>query len=167
MITYKESKASRPHQQLANLVGDWEGKAKVWFEPGQPADESGVKGNMRLVLDGRFLMHEYKGSMEGKPLEGMAIIGFNTSLEKFEVAWIDSFHTGTALMFSGGKRGDRNLDVLGSYAYVTPEDEQHWGWRTALEIINDDEVLLTAFNISPEGEETKATETSYKRVTPY
>ena len=54
--------------------------------------------------------------------------------------------------------------MVGSYAYVTPEIEQHWGWRTNIEIISDDEVMITAYNISPEGQDDKATETVYKRV---
>jgi hypothetical protein len=68
------------------------------------------------------------------------------------------------MMFSEGKKGNNNIAMLGSYAYVTPEMEQHWGWRTEIVIVSDDEIMITAYNISPEGSEDKATETRYKRV---
>jgi hypothetical protein len=68
------------------------------------------------------------------------------------------------MMFSEGKKGDNNITMPGSYAYVTPEMEQHWGWRTEIVIVSDDEIMITAYNISPEGDEDKATETRYKRV---
>ena len=109
-------------------------------------------------------MHEYKSSFGDKPLEGIALYGYHLDLEKFQSAWVDSFHNNTAIMLSEGERGNKDFKMLGSYTYVTPETEQHWGWRTEIEIISDDEVMITAYNISPEGEETKATETAYKKV---
>ncbi len=161
---FETSKATGMHFQLSELVGEWEGTAKTWLKPDKIADESPMRGSMRLVLGGRFIMHEYKGSMGGKPLEGIAIYGYHLELGKFQSAWIDSFHNGSAIMFSEGKKGDDSFKMLGSYAYVTPELEQHWGWRTEIEMLNDDEVKITAYNISPEGEEAKATETLYKKL---
>ena len=93
----------------------------------------------------------------------MAIYGYNLDVQKFQVAWIDSFHNGSAIMFSQSDKGAKEMNVLGSYAYVTPETEQYWGWRTQIEMVNDSEMIITAFNISPEGEETKATETVYRK----
>jgi len=42
--------------------------------------------------------------------------------------------------------------------------DQLWGWQTELEIIDDNEIILSDYNISPEGEETKAAEAVLKRV---
>ena len=161
---FETSKETGAHFQLSRLVGEWEGTTKLWFEPGKLADESPVRGSMRLVLDGRFILHEYKGSQGGKPLEGIAFYGFHLGLNKFQSAWIDSFHTGSAIMFSEGNKGENNISMLGSYAYVTPEIEQYWGWRTTIEMISDDELLIIAYNVTPEGEEAQATKTVYKRV---
>ena len=160
----QESKDNGAHAMLGKLVGEWEGMAKTWFEPDKVADESPSRGTIKLILNGSYALYEYKGSFGGKPLEGMAIIGYHLDLRKFECAWVDSFHTGSAIIFSEGKRNENDIKVTGQYAYVTPDAEQYWGWRTEIAIVSDNEIVFTAFNISPEGEEQKATELRYNRV---
>jgi len=163
-MNLETSKASGPHKELNRLAGNWQGTSKVWFEPGEPVDTTEVTGTMKLVMNGKYLMHEYKSSFQGKPLEGLSIYAYNLMLERYECAWIDSFHTSTFILFSEGKRHTGENKVLGTYGYVTPETEQFWGWRTEMNIVSDDEVIITAYNITPEGEEQKATEIAYKRV---
>lgn len=157
------SKASGPHSQLLKLQGHWEGTNKVWFEPGDPVDQSSVTGSMKLIFDGRYILYEYTGSFQGNPLEGMAIIGYDLNMKRYQIAWIDSFHTGTSILFSEGERGSEEPSVLGSYTYIAPEGETTWGWRTTIEVINDDEIFFRAFNVIPGAGDVKATETIYKR----
>ncbi len=164
MSKLEASKESGAHKELSRLVGKWQGTSKVWFEPGEPIDTTEVTGTMKLVMNGKYLMHEYNSSFQGKPLEGLAIYAYNLMLERYECAWIDSFHTSTFILFSEGQRNTTENKVLGKYTYVTPETEQVWGWRTELNIISNDEILITAYNITPEGEEQKATEIAYNRV---
>ncbi len=163
MSKFETSLATGPHQELSKLIGEWTGTSSVWFEPGDPTDVAPIEGTFRSLLDGRYVIHEYKSSMKGKVLEGLAIYGYHIDLKRYQSAWIDSFHTGLAIMFSEGERGSTKNAVTGSYAYVTPELEQHWGWRTELEFVNDNEVVITAYNISPDGHEDIATQIKYNR----
>ena len=161
---FEESKKSGPHAQLQKLEGKWAGTNTTWFEPDKIADQSSIHGSMRLIHGGKFLLHEYSTAFGDKEVEGMTIIGYHLGLGKYQCAWIDSFHNGSSIMFSEGSRGNEAFNVVGSYAYVTPELEQTWGWRTELEIVNENEVIFTAYNVSPEGEEVKATEIKYIRL---
>ena len=78
-----------------------------------------------------------------------------------KMAWIDSFHMGTGIMFSQGKNSDKLFSVLGNYGGA--ELPEPWGWRTEIELKDRDTMIVTAYNISPEGEEAKATETIFHR----
>jgi len=152
-----------PHKILSDLIGNWEGTAKTWFEKDLLADESAVKGVFSSVLGGRFVSYDYEGSLNDKPMEGKMIIGFDIPYQKFTSSWIDSFHMGTQIMLSGGEATEKGFSFLGTYG--SPEyGEQLWGWRTELEFISKNEIVLSAFNISPDGEEAKATEAILTKV---
>ena len=129
------SDRNQPNTFLAGLVGNWRGLTRTWFEPGKLADESETRGRIRAVLDGRFVVHEYEGSLRGKPLMGMAILGYHVDAGRFTMAWVDSFHMGTATMHAEGEPRDQGFSLLGSYD--VPQSEP-WGWRTEYILANND-----------------------------
>ncbi|PSK91063.1 DUF1579 domain-containing protein [Taibaiella chishuiensis] len=163
-MKFVTSKEAGMHNRLAQLAGNWTVYTRTWFEPGDPADESEMTGQIKPVLDGRFMMHEYSGSLKGKAFTGVALYGYDLSSGRFQVAWVDSFHMGTGIMLSQSRPGSDVFDVKGSYVAGGDEAEV-WGWRTELDLPDDGTLVIRAYNISPEGEESIATETVYKRVT--
>ena len=157
-----EQSTGSPHHFLSQLAGGWSGMSRVWIEPDNLADDSPVVGTIQLLLDGRFALYLYQGSIQGEQQHGMFTFGYNTTLDQYEASWVDSFHNNTAIMFCKGSIKENGFFVLGSFP--DPNGGPDWGWRTEVELLDADRLLITAYNIDPEGGEAKATEARLTRV---
>ena len=154
-------KESSPHHFLAQLAGNWKGTSKLWLEPDTLASEAPIVGTIQIILDGRFALFLYQSSIEGEAQHGMFTFGYNTQLNQYEASWVDSFHNNTAVMFCTGNSRDNGFSVLGSFP--DPTGGPDWSWRTEVEL-REDELIITAYNIEPEGGEAKATESILTKV---
>lgn len=150
------------HSLLHKLTGEWQGVTRTWFEPGKLADESPNRGVIRPLLDGRFVRHEYEGTLCGERMTGTVTFGYDRTTRKYQAAWIDNCHMGTGMMFSEGNGTSRGFAVTGSYP--DPGGGPRWAWRTEVHLDDDDHLRILAFNITPVGEEALGVETVYTRV---
>ena len=151
-----------PHRLLPQLAGSWTGIPRLWLEPDKLTDESPVVGTIQLILGGRFALYLYQGSIQDEPQHGLFTFGYNTLTDRYEASWVDSWHNNTAIMFCTGNATENGFFVLGSYP--DPNGGPDWGWRTEVEVVDNDNILITAYNIMPEGDEAKATEARLTRV---
>jgi hypothetical protein len=160
-MTFPQNSGS-PHRLLAQLAGSWTGISRLWLEPDKLTDESPVVGTIQLILGGRFALYLYQGSIQDEPQHGLFTFGYNTLTDRYEASWVDSWHNNTAIMFCTGNATENGFFVLGSYP--DPNGGPDWGWRTEVELVDDDNILITAYNIMPEGDEARATEARLTRV---
>ena len=148
---------SPQHEQLAGIVGVWEGTATTWTEPNHPPDVAPWRVTIAPLLDGRFFEQRHRGSFGGQELEGVVVYGFDKPRGVHTATWFDSFHTGTAqLVMEGRPPTDAAtiLDVRGRY-YVA-EITAWWGWRTLLRTPAPGTLRIEMFNVDPGGTEHPA-----------
>jgi hypothetical protein len=160
-MTFPQNSGS-PHRLLAQLAGSWTGISRLWLEPDKLTDESPVVGTIQLILGGRFALYLYQGSIQDEPQHGLFTFGYNTLTDRYEASWVDSWHNNTAIMFCTGNATENGFFILGSYP--DPNGGPDWGWRTEVELVDEDNILITSYNILPEGDEARATEARLTRV---
>ena len=162
MSSQTPNAAGSPHQFLGKLVGGWSGKTLTYLEPEGIPTQAQTQGSVQLILDGRFALYLYQTSMDAKPEHGLFTFGYNTTLDRWEASWVDSYHNNTAIMFCTGRSLDRGFSVEGSYP--DPTGGPDWTWRTEVNLVDDLHLVITGYNASTEGAEYKATETQLSRV---
>jgi hypothetical protein len=154
------------HATLGQLVGSWRGSTQLWLEPNSPPEVTPAELHAEWVLGGRWLRLVQIGTALGKPHAGEMLLGFHKEPEEWQLAWIDSFHTGSAIMLLSGPPSEPGMvEVVGSYA----AGAERWGWRTRLYAPLPEKLILESFNISPTARaeparENRALLSSFTRV---
>ena len=69
------------------------------------------------------------------------------------MSWFDTFHMNDAILVSTGEPNPEGngFSVTGRYRMGPTQD--YWTWRTEYELANSDELRITAYNVTPQGEE--------------
>jgi hypothetical protein len=156
----KEYTPDEEHQRLHRLCGPWSGQARTCFSPGEPWLEAPWSGRIEPLLGGRFVRFSYQSSLQGEPLAGEMLIAWESSERLWRTSWIDSFHTGTAILVSEGPPATGAITVKGTYFAGVP---QKWGWRTEIDDAVEGSLSIRMYNITPDGQEMLGVEIKLER----
>lgn len=117
-------------QYLTPLLGNWQGENRFRLMPTDDYKDSAATATV-TVTAAHFTSVAYAWSDGESPQEGLLLLaGGPSDTDPATAVWVDSWHTGRALMqFSGAVGGDGVLRLDGSYAAPTGPD---WGWQIHL-----------------------------------
>ena len=147
------------HELLARRAGSWNVRTKMFMTPDAEAVDMDATADSRMILGGRFLLEEFRGTLMEEPFEGMLVFGYNKLSDEFFGLWMDTW--GTAVHSSSGTRGeDGAIRMVGSMKDVlTPEGR---AWR---HVIRDEGsgFVVELYDTLPDGTEWMVMHLTYTR----
>jgi hypothetical protein len=145
---------------IADLVGEWQGKNRLWVRPDEPVRESETTASVELVAGDRFATVRYFWAEGGEPQDGLLVIPAEAQ-NSADLFWIDSWHMGGKFMlFQRDGTDEGVLSAKGTYAAPSGPD---WGWRIVIKSESSDQLQIVMYNIPPETEEILAVDATYSR----
>jgi hypothetical protein len=144
------------HAYLKSFVGEWSVSTKAWMQPGAPSESSEGSSKGEMILGGRFLRMEFKGTMFGQPFEGLQIIGYDNMKKKYITFWIDN--TSTAFFLTEGTREAAGKVTVETGLWPDPMTGGTMKVRGVTKLVGPDEFNYEMYMIGPDGKEFKSME---------
>lgn len=165
MQKWMESMApGEEHEKLEAEEGTWDATMKMWMMPGAPPAETKGTSQRKMMLGGRFLMDEYKGSMMGMPYDGVGFNGYDKFKKKYTSVWISSMGT-NILTMEGTASADGKTITYEGLMDEPMTGEKDKKVRYIAKNIDADNQIFEIHDLALEkmGMSTKVVEISYKR----
>ncbi len=155
MEAYMKAGALNEHHEfLKKYTGGWDCQVKGWTAPGQPPTVSLGAFQGEMVLDGRFLLMNFKGEMFGQAFKGLQIVGYDNMQQKYVTLWIDNSST-----FFFTTSGTRQGDVLSETGFwPDPLTGNQAPVKAKTSWVGADEYVYEQFMVMPDNSEFKSME---------
>jgi hypothetical protein len=158
----KYAQPSEGHAKLKPTIGTFDAEMEMQMAPDAPAIKSKGKMVNEFIFDGRYLKGEYTGEFMGKPFKGLSYTAYDNLQKKYVGTWIDDMST--MLMVSEGQM-DGSGKVLTMLAECPePGQTEKKKVRQVLTIQDEDHHTYEAFQLGPDGKETKMMSIKYTRA---
>ena len=165
-IMKKYEEAGTPgeaHKRLEPLAGKWKTSTQMWQSANAKPEVAKGSAEFKMILGGRWLQQEMKGTAMGQPFQGMGLLGYDNVKEKYSSIWLDSMST-TAMRAEGTyDPSTKTLKDQGTYSDpLTATKTQDF--RSEWQMPSKDKMVFSLFGKGPEGgPEFKMMEVTYTR----
>ena len=147
-------------KMLASMSGDWTGDITMWMSPGAPpAKNTGFCSN-KMIMGGRYMLQENKGSWGGMPYEGASTIGFDNAKKIFVSSSVDNM--GTGMMNLEGPYDSSAKAIILKGKEIDPMTGKEFAVREVLKITDADNQMMEMY-ATQDGKEYKNMEIKYTR----
>jgi hypothetical protein len=149
------------HAALNPLAGTWKTTTRMWTVPGAEPQVSEGTAERNWMMDGRYLVGNYKGVVAGMPFEGMEVLGYDNQKKEYVSSWVDNL--GTGIMLSQGSAMDpatKSFTLTGTS--TDPTGKEH-PMREVTSNVDGNTYTMTMY-ASETGQEQKMMEITCTRV---
>jgi|GEM_PF-4728262 len=146
------------HKQLAvyAVPNDWNVRMSVWSADGVIPESFDLKGNIRMVMDGRFLEIRYTGEIMGMKYEALTHLGYNNLTKIFSHVDFSTFGTGFGIMEGTWNEFQKVASLKGETQ--SPEDNKVIALRETIKFIGPDEIIFEMYDTREGQKEFKSLE---------
>ncbi len=145
---------NKNHEMFKKYVGEWIVTTTAWMQPGAEPVVSQNSAKIEVIMGGRFMKMDFTGAMFGQPFEGLQIVGYDNTQEKFVTFWIDSLSTAFYLQTGTLDETGKVLNETGEW--LDPMTGGTIKVRAKTELINDNEIHYEMYMTGPDGKEFKS-----------
>ena len=137
------------HELLKNFAGTWS-QSMTRNIPGMPPiQEDGGRASYELVMGGRYLVGEYRGSFMGKTFEGRLTLGYDNLRKHYTSTWIDNH--GTGILIATGHVDDQGRLVMQGTLDDPMTGRRDVPYREVLDFNDDGTIDYTMHMARPDG----------------
>jgi hypothetical protein len=156
------AKPGPEHAMLAQTAGRWNCTVKTWTDPSADPETSEGTEEAEMIFGGRYLRNHFKGSMMGKPYEGMGTLGFDNVKKKYVGNWMDSM--GTGILSYEGDYNPQSKELVCRGAYADAMTGKDMDCRLVSRFVSDNQHVFEMWGPAPTGGEVKWMEITYNRA---
>jgi hypothetical protein len=148
------------HQKFNEWSGHWQERIKSWIKEGGKPAEYQLMCDCRPIMDGRFLLTEVRGVVNGMPYEGQEILGWDNARKIYVSSWIDNQGTGIMNMEGSFDEASNTITFRGSVS--SPSSPEPVKVRVVWKIKSPSQIEKE-FYVEREGKESKTMEVNMMR----
>jgi hypothetical protein len=149
------------HKMMNAWNGTWSGEVTIWETPGASPKKSNATMVNKMVLGGRYQQSTFKGSYNGKPLEGISTLAYDNSRKLFLSTWIDNMSTG--LMSAEGPWDLASKSITFKGTMTDPATGKLVDTKEIFKPIDNNYQVMEMYAVAPDGKEFKTMEIKYTR----
>jgi len=154
------TKAETPQRFLAKRAGEWTRTIRFVGQPGGPSEPFSGTAKISAIDGGRFLLEEYSDVVNGRPITGTRLFGYNTVTGQYEAAFTGTTSPAILMLKGVSNDGGKVVDYSGEAASGN-------GSRFTLNVrvrqVDDDQIVMSFSMTGSDGKPNTFQETTYTR----
>ena len=138
------------HKVLAGIVGNWKTTSQMWNAPDTKPEVSKGSANFKMILGGRWLQQEFKGTAMGKPFQGIGMLGYDNVKGKYVTHWYDSMSTGSMESegeFDASTKTFKDRGIASCPISPTKTQEVRNEWQ----MVSKNKMIFSMYGRNPDG----------------